>query len=189
MRIICFGDSLTAGLDLKQGTLWTDLLEQESQNSYCNCGIPGDTTGGMLARFDRDVVHNDGKLVILMGGGNDFIMGASVETVQSNIMALVHQTYFCRKVPVIGIPMEFDLGSLRSDWKDFADFKKVNEKMCRYREWIYRFSKTFHTDILDFQKAFAGVRKYGYESYFSDGVHPNEKGNRLMADLILGLGM
>lgn len=189
MNIICLGDSLTAGLDCRQEDLWTEILNERSRNHYINKGIAGDTTGGMLSRLYRDAIQPEGKIVILMGGGNDFMMENTVEAVQANMMAMVHQVYFYQKVPVIGVPMLLDEGNIREDWRNFTDFKTVNEKMRKYRQWIYRFSRTFHTEILDFYKVFESLNKDDYENYFSDGVHPNRKGNTLMAELILGLGM
>ena len=85
--------------------------------------------------------------------------------------------------------MLFDEAHIREDWKNFTDFAAVNQKIRRYRQWIFRFAETFHTDILDFYGEFEKIRSEEYESYFSDGVHPNRKGNERMADLILRLGM
>ncbi len=189
MNIICLGDSLTAGLECRKEDLWTGILNERSRHTYINKGIAGDTTGGMLSRLYRDAIESDGKIVILMGGGNDFIMEHTVEAAQANLMAMVHQIFFYRKIPVVGVPMLFDEAHIREDWKNFTDFAAVNQKIRRYRQWIFRFAETFHTDILDFYGEFEKIRSEEYESYFSDGVHPNRKGNERMADLILRLGM
>ena len=96
MKIVCLGDSLTAGMDREADSHWLNILKREAVHTYINKGICGDTTSGMLARFYRDVVEEGAKCVILMGGGNDFIVGADVGSVQSNMMALVHQAFFIR---------------------------------------------------------------------------------------------
>lgn len=185
MRIVCLGDSLTAGLIPDSPSHWLNILKRNAVNSYINKGICGDTTGGMLSRFYQDVVKEQAKSVIIMGGGNDFIMGADLGTVQSNIMALVHQAYFYHIIPVLGIPISFNQHSIRKDWSNFTDFGVVAEKYQAYRTWLYQFGLTFHTEILDFEQAFTRWAGENRAEYFSDGIHPNEKGNKIMAALIL----
>lgn len=189
MKIICLGDSLTAGVDRNASSHWINILEREAVHTYVNKGICGDTTGGMLARFHRDVVAEGAQSVIIMGGGNDFIVGSDLGTVQANIMAMVHQAFFHNIIPVLGIPVFFDKGSIRNDWADFTDFTEVIEKYKKYRKWVYRFSKTFQAEVLDFEAAFEREVRGEWKDYFADGVHPNEKGNRIMANLIIRSGM
>ncbi len=189
MKIVCLGDSLTAGMDREADSHWLNILKREAVHTYINKGICGDTTSGMLSRFYRDVVEEGAKSVILMGGGNDFIVGADVGSVQANMMSLVHQAFFCQIIPVIGIEMAFDSSAVREDWAQFVDFKEVEAKAAAYRKWIWKFAKTFHVEVLDFHQAFLDHATQAWGNYFSDGVHPNEKGNRIMADVILRAGM
>jgi Lysophospholipase L1 and related esterases len=189
MKIVCLGDSLTAGMDRNDPSHWINILQKEAVHTYVNKGICGDTSGGMLARFYRDVVEEEARCVILMGGENDFIMGADGGVVQSNLMAMVHQAFFFQIVPVIGIPIILDPAIVRKDWAAFTNFGEIVQKTKEYRAWIYRFAETFHVEVLDFQKAFERSVVGEWKDYFSDGVHPNEKGNRIMADLILNAGM
>ena len=55
MKIICIGDSLTEGYGVGRPENWVTLLNERSENDIINKGISGDTTGGMLARFQKDV--------------------------------------------------------------------------------------------------------------------------------------
>ena len=189
MKIVCLGDSLTAGMDAQAGSHWLNILAREAVHTYVNKGICGDTTSGMLSRFYRDVVAEDARSVIIMGGGNDFIVGCEVGTVQANVMAMVHQAFFYHIIPVIGIPVAFDTPSVRRDWAAFTDLRAAEKKYRAYRTWIYKFSETFHVEVLDFQLAFERQGGGSCGCCLSDGVHPNEKGNRIMADLILRSGM
>lgn len=185
MKIVCLGDSLTAGMDRKKPGHWLNILRREANHTYINKGICGDTTSGMLARFYRDVVEEKARSVIIMGGANDFIVGADEGTVQANIMAMVHQAFYYQVVPVLGIPVTSDPDTVRKDWAVFTDFHAVEKKMIRYRQWLHEFAKAFHVEVLDFQRAFEQKITGSWDRYFDDGVHPNDRGNRIMADLIL----
>lgn len=189
MKIVCLGDSLTAGMNRDAPGHWVNILNRNAVHTYINKGICGDTTGGMLARFYRDVVEEKAQSVIIMGGGNDFIMGNGLASVQANIMAMVHQSFFYNIMPVIGIPVTFDKNSVRGDWASFTDFSEVIEKYEIYRKWVYKFSKTFHAQVLDFEAFFESNIRDARKDFFEDGIHPNDRGNRIMADLILQSGM
>ena len=93
MKIVCLGDSLTYGYGVPRKDTWISLLNKRGTDNYINKGINGDTSGGMLARFNSDVVEEKPKMVFIMGGINDFILGSGLESVKTNIMAIVHQAY------------------------------------------------------------------------------------------------
>jgi len=185
MKLICLGDSLTAGLKQNDTNHWVHIAEQETGDTYINKGICGDTTGGMLARFYRDVVEEHGKVVLIMGGMNDFISGDLPGHVKSNIMAMVHQAWFYQIKPIVGIPMFFDKDSLPKDWVAFTDFSYILEVYKRLRHWLHHFSQVFHTEIIDFETGFEQLAKRPRHEYFADGLHPNDKGSLLMADWLV----
>ena len=81
--VVFLGDSITAQWDLKSNfpTLKT-----------ANHGIPGDTTRGMLLRFNEFVVGLKPPVIVFHGGVNDLFkvkQGASPETVAANMRALL----------------------------------------------------------------------------------------------------
>lgn len=184
MKIVCLGDSITAGV-LKKGENWPEILSGKGETSYINKGIRGDTSAGMLTRFFRDVVEERPSSVLMMGGGNDFIMGMSEECVRGNIMAMVHQAWFHKIYPAIGIPPLLEVSALSEEWRDFADFHMIAEKYRRQREWIYQFAKIFQADIVDFETAFERHAVGARVDYFVDGMHPNARGNEIMAEWVL----
>ena len=104
MIIACLGDSLTYGYGIPRPKVWTTLLARRTGIDVRNCGINGDTTGGMLARFHHHVVQAGADAVLIMGGFNDLALGTGLGTVKANIFALVQtfQLYFdllCRLQP------------------------------------------------------------------------------------------
>lgn len=54
-----------------------------------NCGISGNTTTQMLARFATDITAHHPVITIINGGVNDVGAGVAQATIQSNIMAML----------------------------------------------------------------------------------------------------
>ena len=67
MKIVCLGDSLTYGYGVPRKDGWVSLAAQATGHTLVNRGVSGDTTGGMLARFARDVLAQRPRRVLLMG--------------------------------------------------------------------------------------------------------------------------
>jgi lysophospholipase L1-like esterase len=192
-QAVFLGDSLTSGIGAEKG--WVarlDLLINGSEKRYelINKGIAGDTSGGMLARFDRDVLSHSPNMVFILGGGNDFLAGASVQSVRANLFALVHQAWHSKICPVVCSPILPDFGTLREDWKSFTDFSSAMEKLESQREWLLNFSRQFSTSFIDFETEFINLLKqngnanFNRSDYFSDGLHPNDKGAEIMASIV-----
>ncbi|MFC5080352.1 GDSL-type esterase/lipase family protein [Vibrio thalassae] len=90
-KIVLMGDSLTAGWGLAATQNWSDKLSQAHPNlEFINCGVPGDTTTGMLARFKQQVVDRNPKFVVIFGGLNDLNWGTDI-----NVIAEQSQCHDC----------------------------------------------------------------------------------------------
>ncbi|UWD47643.1 SGNH/GDSL hydrolase family protein [Clostridioides difficile] len=186
MKIVCLGDSLTYGFGVSRSNSWTNIVSQETRLEIINKGINGDTTSGMLVRFNEDVLKNSPDIVFIMGGTNDFIAGAGNEVINSNIMAMVHQAYAKNIIPIIGIPLKPDTQSVREDWSSFTDFNIVSKKLELYNYWIRKFSMTFNTDFVDFYSEYnKSMEKEGYKKLYFDGVHPTKEGHRIIANIFI----
>ena len=59
MKLIRIGDSLTFGYGVHLSQRWTRLCAQETGWELVNEGINGDTTGGMLARMQGDLLQGE----------------------------------------------------------------------------------------------------------------------------------
>ena len=71
MKIICMGDSITYGYGLTElSQRWTDLAAERTGHTLVNCGVNGDTTGGMLARCQNQVFAQSPDAMVLLGGIN-----------------------------------------------------------------------------------------------------------------------
>ncbi len=184
-KLVCLGDSFTFGLGTRPSAKWTHLLNEESRFTVVNRGISGDTSGGMLARFDRDVLAEQPSVVMLIGGANDFIMGCDTPVVKANMMAMVHQAHFAGIDVVIcsHVPLYREYAPDR--WKDVTDFAHVNRMNREMAEWYPFFCRSFDVLFIDIFHPFRQWTAGDPSLYYSDGIHPNQAGHRIIADIIL----
>ena len=94
-RIVCFGDSLTAGYGTDQGESYPDDLQRvldASGVSYrvVNEGISGNTTKDGLARVAR-VLTLHPVLVVVEFGGNDGLRGLPIAETRHNLDEILRQ--------------------------------------------------------------------------------------------------
>src|SRR5262245_13671119 len=94
LRIVALGASNTAGWGVAPGETYPAQLEgrltaKGKPATVINAGIPGDTTGGMLARLEREVAPGT-DLVILQPGTNDERYGSGAER-GANIAEMGHR--------------------------------------------------------------------------------------------------
>lgn len=78
MRVVCLGDSLTAG---EYGGSYVEALRRLRPDlTLINAGVGGDTVLNLLARLDRDALAHQPDGVLLIVGGNDAISYSQPKT-------------------------------------------------------------------------------------------------------------
>lgn len=156
--VVCFGDSLTAGVGAKPGEDIASRLGAALGRAVVNAGVSGDTTSSALARVATDVlVHRPGIVVICLGG-NDFLRGIPIETAGENLGAIVRAIHQSGAMVVLG---GFSFPSLAADWAGM------------YVRVAKREGCLLVPDLL------AGiVRK---PDLMSDSIHPNGAGYAVLA--------
>lgn len=197
MKIVCLGDSITNGLGVTAKNRWVSLVDEETDYDFVNKGLNGDTTSGMLSRFNEHVIKEQTDAVLIMGGLNDIIISESiVEYCKTNIFAMIHHARHANIMPVLGIePASFPADGeetairppIKGEWKILFDPVRVCEQHKNLSEWIQMIGQVFQVPVLDFQSYFhREIKNSGepYSEYFLDGLHPNRKGHRLMADAV-----
>lgn len=95
VRIVAFGDSLTAGYRLAPGEAFPNRLEKALRDNGVdarveNAGVSGDTTAAGLARLDW-VVPDATDIVILELGANDALRGIDPTVTRSNLDAIIRR--------------------------------------------------------------------------------------------------
>lgn len=89
------GDSLSAGYGVDEGKDWVSLL-QNNINQHCaikppviNASISGERTENALSKFPPLLAQYHPSLVLIELGGNDALRGSSIQTIRSNLIALI----------------------------------------------------------------------------------------------------
>ena len=164
MKIICLGDSLTAGCGLRRGENWVELLREQTGDEWINAGVCGDTSTGILVRLQTEVLPQRPDEVLLMGGDNDIMLTGCADQAKSAMMAMI---------PVLGIP---------EPWRAVCDWERAQAESAAYIAWLRRLVRAVSLRHVDFAEAFE--RCGGRALYQADGMHPNAEGNRVMAETV-----
>jgi acyl-CoA thioesterase-1 len=174
MRILAFGDSLTAGFGLPPGRSFADQLQSALQTEglaveIINAGISGDTTSGGLARIGS-ALRSSPDLVLLELGTNDGLMGVDPELVRNNLDRIIRA---CRDAGAgVILAGAQALGVWSGEYG--RRFAAVFEDLASEH------ALPFYPDIL------SGVAGQMDLTLF-DGIHPNEQGVARMVSAILPL--
>ena len=93
-RVVCLGDSLTAGYGLASPEeAYPALLEQRLAKAgldyeVINAGVSGDTSAGGLRRLDWSL-QGDVRVLIVALGGNDGLRGLPPSELHDNLAAII----------------------------------------------------------------------------------------------------
>ncbi len=169
--VVAFGDSLTQGVS---GESYPAYLQgMLNQNGYRyrveNQGVSGDTTSDGLARIEN-VVAEKPALVILEFGGNDGLRGIPVEETKKNLDQMIGKLR-AAKIPLAlaGITLPPNYG---------PDYVKPFTAM--YPELAKKYRLRFLPFLL--------IHVYDKPKLMQpDGIHPNEQGNKIVAQDVFEL--
>lgn len=156
-NIICFGDSLTAGVGAGPGQDYPAQLAVMLDRKIINLGVSGDTTASALARLDQ-VLSRQPRVVLLTLGGNDIRHGVNQTTAFANLEEIIRRIQGQGALVVLGgIDIPIFARGFGPGYRDLAR----------------------RTGALLVPDVFAGI--WGKPQLMSDQIHPNPAGYRLMA--------
>lgn len=179
MKIICLGDSLTYAYLLPRKKAWPRLLEELCGQKVINLGINGDTTNGMLVRFNSDKEIEKARIMIVMGGVNDFFSSLSANQAFNNLKTIIaHANYKGIKIYIMTVPRLLET----EDYLYMEKFKEINRKIDRLRELTFEHKNFENFEIIDLYSYFQ-KEKFSEEDYL-DGLHFNEKTNEKIAEFV-----
>lgn len=172
LRIVAFGDSLTAGFGLPvnqafPAVLETTLREKGYNVTIINAGLSGDTTSGGLARLDWSIPDGT-DAVILELGANDMLRGLD-PSIPAQALDTILARLKQRKIAVLltGMRAAPNLGPEYA-----AKFDKIYTNLGeKYDLVVYPF----------FMDGVAGNQSL----LLPDGIHPSETGVRTLVERIL----
>ncbi|RXM38463.1 peptidase [Chryseobacterium sp. CH21] len=193
-----FGDSITYGEYDGVFGGWVDILKRYALQKFhegngdelilFNLGIGGETTEGLLKRIPHELnARNsaDGNIVFLSYGANDLAVkdGEQIvnpEKFKNNIKeAVAHARQFSNEIYVVSIlPFSQKIdGVVVSSGK-----KRINEDVVVYNQILKDVAVDDSLTYIDFYSAFLDDKEILLST---DGVHPNEKGYGMMAEIAI----
>lgn len=167
------GDSLTNGHGLDPKLCWTNLVSKSLNVEVSNHGVSGDTSGGMVGRFDYMLRSEQPTHVFIMGGTNDLSFGLPDNQILSNIKTMTRQARHLEIPFIIGVPTTYYPSEEAKLYEINVDefVQRLNGLQSRIKQFI----EIDQCPSIDFSY---GLKR---EHFLPDGVHPNEKGQEIMA--------
>jgi len=172
--LVCFGDSLTAGLGTGPGQSYPDYLQTDLdalgfRYRVVNQGISGNTTKDGVARLN-DVLRLRPQIAVVEFGGNDGLRGLPIADTETNLERIVGALQASgSKVALAGITLPPDYG----------------EDYIRQFDAMYiKIAKKHDVIMLPFLLKDV----YGVPGMMQrDRTHATAEGNKIVARNVLGL--
>lgn len=209
MTIVAFGDSTTApreSLVVYADLLRRELTDRGIEATVINAGVPSNTTADARARFEQDVLTHQPDLVIIQFGINDSTANVwanppaaeprvSINDYGQNLTHFI-KTLRGRSAEVILMtpnPMCWtdELKKLYGKPPyDPNDPDGFNVLLRAYAEAIRQIARQEKVPLVDVLTAFdrhAAAPGGSLDALLLDGMHPNSRGHRLIADGLVAL--
>lgn len=177
-KILILGDSLTEGYGVSKDAAYSSLLDARLNSDpktssrkwkVINSGVSGATTSSLPSRLKWLLSAKTGKpdWIIIALGANDGLRGFDHQESEKNLASAIEKIQSEKiKVILFGMAMPPNYG------------KKYTEE---YRKIFPALAKKYKVPLLPF--LLDGVAGKS-DLNLSDGIHPNEKGHKIMAEKV-----
>ena len=189
MTIVCLGDSTTAGTPLfkspveappdgegdarSQFAFW--LRRAHPEWVVLNCGVNGERSDQIAARFDRDVAAHHPHVVIVIAGVNDVYQGREVEHVTAQLAQIYTRVRDIGARVVAGSIVPYNTAT-----------PEHNARMHAINGWIRRTAEAGPSITwVDTRRAVAAADDIDRLASSPDELHPDADGYRRMAEALL----
>jgi acyl-CoA thioesterase-1 len=171
--IVCFGDSLTAGLGVDPGEAWPAQLQRKFDEKapgwrVVNAGLSGETTAGGLRRLEW-ILRQPADIFIVALGGNDGLRGIPTELSRSNLQAMIERIrskYPHVMIVLAGMQMPSNFG---------PDYTRQFAAM--FPELAQKNHATLIPFLLEGVGGVPGLNQ-------PDGIHPTAEGHKIVAETV-----
>ena len=201
--LVAFGDSTTAlrgELEVYSQILQKELPANQIKVNIINAGIPGNNTSQARERFEKDVLSKKPDMVVIQFGINDSMTDVWKDPpADTPRVALTkyeqNLTYFVKVLKQQGIPVILMTPNpLR--WTDrlkelygkppydINDPDGLNVILKDYAQSVRNIAAEEKVPVVDIYTFFQNYGKVKYQSVdelLSDGMHPNQTGQRIVA--------
>ena len=189
-RVVAFGSSNT---DRRiHGLHWFDWLDLGIKHThgrvhhFINTGIGGDTTRGLLARFDEDVARYEPHAVFVTTGGNDSNpdVGIDAATYRANLLSLCERIRALAAVPILQTYYAADIENLGP---------VQGPRFLEYVLIVRDVAAETNTPLVDHHRRWEPLRLQHselYQALMLDALHVNALGNMVIGmDLVRAFGV
>lgn len=172
IKLLILGDSLSAGYGLLQAQSWVSLLQniwldENRKVEVINAAISGETTDGGLARLPRLLNQHTPTHVLIELGGNDGLQGHNVTKLQENLSSMIELVKADGAVVYLQ-DMEIPTNYGRRYNQMFGDsFDQVAAQQAVTLIPFFMQEIALNDELMQ-----------------RDGIHPNEKGQPLIAEFM-----
>ncbi|MGX9133030.1 GDSL-type esterase/lipase family protein [Rummeliibacillus sp. JY-2-4R] len=178
MKVVCFGDSITAGTEGQPKPMLTSMLEKQlPKHQFINAGVPGDTTVKAEKRLKQDVLIEKPDLVVIFFGANDSATHklVPIEGYEENLRRFVNDIGAEKSILITPAPVDESLQPHR-----------LNERIKLYGNSVKNIAKDTGSSIIDF---FAELfERENYKELLvgtnNDGLHFGVSGYSILSKLI-----
>jgi acyl-CoA thioesterase I len=171
-RVVFMGNSITDAWAKSFPTMFPG-------KPYVGRGISGQTTPQMLVRFRQDVVDLEPRVVVILAGIND-IAGNTGPATQTMIADNIKSMTEIAKANGIAVVLSSVLPAYDFPWRRGIG---PAPKVVALNAWIKCYAAQMGAVYLDYYSKMVDERGGLSAEMASDGVHPTEKGYRIMAPL------
>lgn len=172
IRLVAFGDSLTAGYGLPEPDSFPEQLKLALEKAgyrieVSNAGVSGDTTAGALSRLDWALAGAP-DLVIVALGGNDALRGLPPEMTRDNLDRIIKG--------ILQKGSQVLLAGMRAPRNLGNDYVEAFDAI--YPLLAKRHNVTYYPFFLE------GIALVP-ELNQADGIHPNAAGVKVLVEALL----
>jgi len=176
--MVLVGDSITAN--------WQGLTtgRELAGLKIVNRGIPSDVTAHMLTRFDKDVTRIRPRVVVVLGGINDFER-VPLSSTEQNLKAMAERAdrNNIRVVLATLPPVGLSAGERDPNASILAQ-DAGRDKIRTLNDWIKDFAARKQYTVVDYHSALTDERGFYLKGLTSDGIHPSAQGYARMERLL-----
>lgn len=172
-KILFLGDSLTSGYGIAQENAYPYLIKKELEEKkkldikIYNGSVSGSTTSSGISRLEW-YLRAKPNILILALGANDGLRGISIKKTQENLEKIILKALSENiKLVLVGMKLPPNYGD---EYRD--SFEKMFSDLNKKHKLVY----------LPFLLEGVATKK---ELNLPDGIHPNEKGHKIMKSTVL----
>lgn len=186
--IVALGDSTTAGTPHFKSPIeappngagnaqapfpyWLEQAHPEW--TVHNRGVNGERSDQIAARFDRDVLADHPRVVIIIAGVNDVYQGRSADSVTAQLRAMYDRANAAHIAVIAGSIVPYNTAT-----------PAQNAAMHAINDWIRaEAGRDPNVTFVDTRKAAARADNIDMLSASPDGLHPDVNGYHRMADAL-----